>query len=75
MQFPERGRALARARGRRGGKQKGGKEVATVWVALLVEAVVLLGMAGAAVKWVNRSPESNPDQAIGATAPALEPAA
>lgn len=37
-------------------------KVATVWVALMVESVVLLGAAGMAVKWVRQSPSSAFDQ-------------
>jgi hypothetical protein len=37
--------------------------VATVWVALAAEAIVLLGAAGALTSWVRRSDET-PDQVI-----------
>ncbi|QUH03096.1 hypothetical protein HUO13_21755 [Saccharopolyspora erythraea] len=49
--------------------------MATVWVALVTEAVVLLAAAGAAVRWVRRPSASAPDQAVQPVAPLAEPAA
>lgn len=50
-------------------------KVATVWVALMIEAVVLLAMAGAAVKWVRRSPESPLGQVVEPVKPLVEQSA
>ncbi|MGW1678384.1 hypothetical protein [Saccharopolyspora sp. NPDC002376] len=44
----------------------------TVWVALAAEAVVLLAVAGAMVRWVNRSQSGAPDQAIEPVGPVVE---
>ncbi|MER6992294.1 hypothetical protein ABT337_22445 [Saccharopolyspora hirsuta] len=44
----------------------------TVWVALAAEAVVLLAVAGAMVKWVNRPQPGTPDQAIEPVGPVAE---
>ncbi|SEG10464.1 hypothetical protein SAMN02982929_01508 [Saccharopolyspora kobensis] len=46
--------------------------MATVWVALVAEAVVLLAVAGAMVKWVNKAQSGTPDQAIEPVGPVAE---
>lgn len=46
--------------------------MATVWVALVAEAVVLLAVAGSMVKWVNKSQPGTPDQAIEPVGPVVE---
>ncbi|MDA3628772.1 hypothetical protein [Saccharopolyspora oryzae] len=44
----------------------------TVWVALAAEAVVLLAVAGAMVRWVSRPQAGAPDQAIEPVGPVAE---
>lgn len=46
--------------------------MATVWVALATETVMLLAAAGAAVKWVRRSATSTPDQVVEPVSPVTE---
>ncbi|MGL7461632.1 hypothetical protein [Saccharopolyspora spinosa] len=44
----------------------------TVWVALAVESVVLLAVAGAMTKWAQRLQPGTPGQVIEAIGPAAE---
>ncbi|NYI84940.1 hypothetical protein [Saccharopolyspora hordei] len=46
--------------------------MATVWVALAAEAVVLLTVAGSLVKWVSRPQSGTPDQAVDQVGPMTE---
>lgn len=46
--------------------------MATVWVALVIESVGLLAVAGAAVKWVRRPVDSTRDQEVQPIGPLVE---
>ncbi|MCA1192224.1 MULTISPECIES: hypothetical protein [unclassified Saccharopolyspora] len=52
--------------------RKEARKVAMVWVALAIEAIVLLAVAGVAVRWVNKPALNTPAQPA-EQVPAVEP--